>query len=194
MSDAWAGALLGALVGFPFGACASIFAWWVLFHGFRPKLLWVDAVDLMHRPDMKPPVEYAVAFKNVGRRAGVEVNTHARLRIKGLVEARPQRWIVLEIPTNNQLIPRSLPYKKSGTRHLLVLQPNAIRSADLQRLPNGLGAKVASGEMGLQDLMRLGSAAELRLAAMCSDAFSGSRHAFVSEPLSLDDFVEGDPA
>lgn len=184
------GALLGALVGLPFGILASALAWWIVFHGLRPRLQWVEAIEAVPREGVPQPTEHAVAFRNTGRRAAVEVHTHARLRIKGLMPARPKRWIVIEIPTNNTVIPRVDTFRSSGRTHILVLLPTAAREADLQRLPGNLAHEVRSGSIGLPGLMSLGTAADVTLSAICSDEFSGARHAFLSPRLTRQHLTE----
>ena len=186
------GALLGAFVGLPFGVVASALAWWIVFHGFRPKLEWTDAIEAVPRAELPLAVEHAVAFRNVGRRAAVDVHTHARLRIKGLIPDRPSRWVVIEIPTNNLVIPRVDPFRKAKRKHILVLLPSGARDADLRRLPDQVGDRVRDGTVGLAELMSLGSDADVTLSAICSDEFSGARHPYLSQRLTLDNIASDD--
>jgi hypothetical protein len=180
-------ALIGALVGVPFGLASSAVFWWVMFHGIRPRLRWVDAIEVVERPEVAS-TEWAVSFRNVGRRAAIDVHTHARLRLQGLIESRPKRWVVLEVPTNNTVIPRVEPFRRSKTKSILVLVLADISSGSLARLPSGLAERVRSGDLGLRGLMSYGTRADIALAATCSDSFSGARHVSMSRRLTLLDF------
>ncbi len=178
-------ALFGALVGLPFGVLASALAWWGVFHGFRPKLQWTDSVEEV--PAGGLVADYAVSFRNLGRRTAVEVHTHAHLRIKGVIPTRPTRWLVVEIPTNNTFIPQVEPYRRTRRKTIVVLLLNEIRSGDLRRLPGEIAEGITSGRLGLRELLQVGEQADLTLAATCTDSFSGARHPYCSRRLTVED-------
>jgi hypothetical protein len=181
--------LVSIVIAVPVGIGCSMAAWWIIFHAFKPHLRWDDVIEGVPSDTHSGEVMHSLGLENVGRRAAVETRVHARLRIRGLVEQRPQRWVVLEIPTNNELIPRVAPRRHGGVRHVIVLLPRLISDGDLERLPPAIRSAIRSGEAGLPELMSLRIESDITLSAICSDEFSGARHVTQSRPLHAGDLA-----
>lgn len=173
------------MLGIPIGVMCSFLAWLIVTQGIRPTLRFEKLIDQVTDPRSAPL--FSVGFINSGRRDAVDVVTHARLRLRGLVPGRPERWLVMEVPTNNRSIPVARPRRRGGVRHVLVLLPSAIAPADRARLPEQLSVSLDEGSISLLDLMRQASASELTLSAVCSDRFSGARHVFQSRAFRCED-------
>jgi hypothetical protein len=174
-----------------FSVLTGMFAWWVIYHGFRPRIKWEHYVEERSSGyAWHPAPQYSIAFVNSGFRSAVEINTHARLRIRGAVPGKPSRWLVIEVPTNNELIPISPSTQRfthwrfwerpQPIRRVIVLHFDELGEGDLRRLPRDLANRVKEGGAGLRDLMALGTESDLTMAAICSDSFSGARRAALS--------------
>lgn len=176
--------LVAQVLGLVVGLLTSFFSWWVLFHWIAPvlslspyiskttdKSLPEDAADASG-------VRYRLKYINIGRRAIVDLEIRAFIRIKGLDQAIS--WTVFDLRMNSDgdrinSFARIDPFRKSKIRHLVRLYPNGIINCTRHPFPDHIRSKARERALLLEDLLSLGTAAELCVIASGYDEFSGAR-------------------
>jgi hypothetical protein len=107
----WAGFLLGV----PLGILASLIAWWIVFHGFSPKICF--ATQLSRLTSSEPL--FRLKLVNSGRRSIIDCEVVAELRVKALAPSQPNNTWLIRIPLRND----RFAYLPRGANRLLVFMP-----------------------------------------------------------------------
>lgn len=70
--------LISNLIGLFIGLGTSFFSWWVLYHKIVPEVKFADFISKIPKKTL-PGCRYRIKFKNVGKRAILDVHVIARL-------------------------------------------------------------------------------------------------------------------
>ena len=163
------------IIGFVLGIIASMLAWWILTHGFVPKIKFASILSKVETIN-KGNYKYRIGIKNVGIRDIIDVSIYFELLIKGFD---------LEIPTNTDHIPiglrkNSIPRITSGNRWAIDI--------DLEKIPDYFKSRIKNHDT-LEQIMNFDDC-KARIIVMGYDKFSGSRKVFVSKEYTLEDIIE----
>lgn len=183
------GALLGSIVGFPFGILASFIAWMIVFRWIVPSICFSELISkvppAVYAREINTP-RYRIKFMNTGRRGIVDVEVMTRLRVRCLSgnQVFANTWSMVTLRTDTMREPRIPP----GASRTVVL--------DLEGTPELKSSLFLSAIAGrdpllLETLLSLGTDAEIAVWVFGYDDFSGSRKAFVSKKYRLEDIAIG---
>lgn len=190
------------------GVVASIFAWFVITLGLRPKLRWRKAlVARVFARGADPAWRYEARVENARwTRAAVDVHVFARLRIKGPnpVYRRNSWWLAHNVPTTadrapvlRRRPPRLLRRARKQARKkfrwakkwiapgkafvvVAMIELDHIPESMLRVLPRELASRCRRRQVFLEDLMDQGSEATVRFVATAIDSWGGSWGLFQS--------------
>lgn len=202
--------LLNFFLGLAAGIATNLFSWWLLFHGIVPKVRFSQHIGKTAYADTghdKSAYRYRVKFENYGRRAIIDLEVMARLRIKGLDLKNKELWHTFLIPLSPDgniyyRIPRLMPIgtadrMKSKIR-LHAARPinrlyinSAVEHLDRPPYPKDIRKKAKQGILLLEDLLTLGSDATIEVEAFGYDEFSGTRKLFISKLYTIEDVIYG---
>ncbi len=201
--------LINFFLGLAVGIATNLFSWWLLFHGIVPKVRFSQYISKTPYADTghdKSGYRYRVKFENSGRRAIIDMDVMARLRIKGL-DPHKGLWHTFLVPLSPDgniyfRIPRLMPIgtaSRFGTKiRLHSARPinrfhinSAFEHLDRPPYPREIRKKAKQGTLLLEDLLNLGSEATLEVEAFGYDEFSGTRKLFVSKLYTAEDIKEG---
>lgn len=150
---------------------------WIVFRGLSPRLTWV-APTFVPAPTYSASNEPEVAIEllNSGRRNAVDVSLHAELRVQHAPSLDNVTNSVIRLPLNSSWVPR---LRRKG-RARIRIEPAKVPIEDWDRL------KVRAGisRDTLPAILAKHNSASVRLYALASDPFSGSRQVFVSQDLT----------
>ena len=161
------------LIGFVLGAIGSFLVWYLIGILYLPRLL----ISLICRDEVEgAPGHYRYRFKiynRLRRRSAAELSITCRLYIQGLSDKSPKNFTSYYIPVSDQH-----PYPVIEPRKGRVY---TLRIAELQgggdwRLPIEVQKGIQGGNVTLDELLRLGSSAFLRIAVTAAHeiGFGGS--------------------
>jgi len=187
------------LFGFVLGIATNLLSWWILSHVVVPQISFSPQISktCAHKtPCDQSGYKYRVKLENSGRRAAIDVEIAARLRVKGMGAFAKTNWLIVNIPLsthgNSYRIPRILPVKESlARRHTLRLLINEAEEFRSPTYPEAIRKKAEERTLLLEDLLTLGSAATLQIVVFAYDEFSGARKLFVSKEYTCSDIKEG---
>ena len=177
--------LLDTVLSVILGLATSFAFFYWQFHLVVPQVRFSEKISKLATED--GGIRYRIKYENCGRRAMIEVTLLARLRVKGIRSDRQLNWGVATIPMES-VTPRVESVKKSRLRHVPELE---LRKTEFDRtFPQSLIERVRDGAVPLEDLLRIGTQAELRVYLFAYDEFSGSRKVFESKVYGSEDVVE----
>ena len=179
------------LLGIPIGVVGSLVAWWVLFHALVPSVEISSVIAKTPFSQDPSGYRYRIKMMNAGRRAILDVELVARLRIKGLFPSLPSNWEVLYPKCSYEKIPRVEPTARTKLWPALTIRIADFDDYAISLLPPPIQAKIRQRTILLEDLLSLGNKAELQLFVFGYDEFSGSRKLFASRPYSREAVREG---
>lgn len=174
------------------GVLSSLVSWWLLFYVLSPKVAFPEGIlKIMHQPTAEDAAEwkYRIKIANVRRRNIVDVELIARLTILGRLPRLPNNSTIVYIPVGGYhgRVPRLT--NKQGSLF-------SLEVAELDRLPGlewpeDIMAKFRSRSLTVEDLLSLGTGANLQLFVSGYDAWSGTRRMFESKPYTSSDIKRG---
>jgi hypothetical protein len=189
------------LFGFVLGIATNLLSWWILSHLIVPRISFSPQISKTRTHKTQGDqsgYKYRVKIENSGRRAAIDVEIIARLRVKGIGGFPKTNWHIVNIPLSTHgdksyRIPRILPVKKGlARRHTLRLLINEVEEFRTSLIyPEAIRKKAEEGTLLLEDLLTLGSAANLQILVFAYDEFSGARKLFVSKRYTCGDIKEG---
>lgn len=168
--------LVDLVLGVVIGLATGLAAWWVVARALTPRLALSAEISKLPA-ELGPALwRYRVKVANLPRwfiRAeAAEVRMTATLRIKGL---RDSNWTNFPIPIGHtgevDLIERNIVPR---------LQIHEMEAEHLSRLAKEAGWKGALEQIELEDVLRLGARAEVRVVVGAAHPYSGSRRSFVA--------------
>lgn len=187
--------------GFILGIATNLLTWWILSHLVVPHIRFSPQISKTRAnktQDDRSGYKYRIKIENSGRRAAIDVEIIARLRIKGIGSFPRTNWHIVNIPLNTHgdksyRIPRILPLKRDfARRHTLQFLVNEAEEFRTNPIyPEPIRKKAERRTLLLEDLLTLGNAANLQVLAFAYDEFSGARKLFVSKPYTCNDIKEG---
>jgi hypothetical protein len=178
--------IVAQFLGLIVGLFTSFFSWWVLFRWLTPSIALSDSIckstNVVVSTDGVERTEttYKLQFKNDGYRTIIDFQVRALIRIKGLVNPESSTWrvahiVMLEDGGKTYFYPNVAPFRRSKIRWTLPLHINRIESFRTSPYPADIRAKAEAKSLLLEDLLSLGTAAEVRVIESGYDEFSGAR-------------------
>jgi hypothetical protein len=188
------------LLGVAAGIATNFFVWWVLFHWLDPDIQFSPQLSKVPRARTeldKAQFRYRVKLENSGRRRAIDIEIMARLRVKGL--KTPQIWNILYVPLrSNGDVSHRIPFMdpaKTGVvanRKIIFLHLNSSDTLPHWSIfPEEIRQRAENRELLLEELLSIGSKADLQFYAYAYDSFSGTRKLFVSKRYTAEDIAEG---
>lgn len=188
-------AFFGILLGVAAGLATNLASWWILFHGIAPKIQFSSYISKTPQEpfeENRSGYSYRIKLINSGRRAIIDVEIMARLRILGVIEQRKRNWRAIIIPVKGSASYRNPRMSALVGDQVLELSLNDVEEfLRLPIYPDEIRRKAEQKTLVLEDLLSLGQRATLQIAAFGYDEFSGARKLFVSKSYTLDDIREG---
>lgn len=184
---------LELVLGIVIGLVTNFAVWALLFHGMVPRIRFSNDISKIPMPksdDDKSGSRYRFRIENAGHRDIIDIELAARLSFKGI---RSGTWNTIYLPLNfdgssTWRVPILHPARKGkvGHRITVFIHPNgALSLKQWQAVPSEVRAKAAKRGVLLEDLLGMGSEAQIQVLAYCYDSFSGSRKLFRSRPYTL---------
>ena len=181
--------IVAQFVGLVVGLVASFFSWWVLFRWLAPSIALSTSIcksagkTVTNEAINKSGFTYNVQFANIGYRTIVDLQVRALIRIKGLVDPESSTWQVTHFAMRDDgdkiySYPNVNPIRRSRIRWTLPLYINSVESFKKPPFPAYIRAKAEGKSLLLEELLSLGSAAEIRVIASGYDEFSGAKKIF----------------
>ena len=190
--------IISISIGFLFGIIASLLAWWFQSHLIVPNIQFSQNISKIPSVDKKSRYKYRIKLENSGKRSVIDIEIMARLRIKGVGDF-PNNWRVNYIPLEemgiNYRIPIITRKKEIKSGHIITFDVNEVvdfkKLETLERYPDNIKRKAKEKTLLLEDVLRLGSEANIRIEAFGFDEFSGARKFFKSEFYTIHNIKEG---
>jgi hypothetical protein len=181
--------IVAQFLGLVIGLFTSFFSWWVLFHWLTPTIaLSANICKYTTRVVSNDGVEkssatYKLQFKNIGYRTIIDFQVRAIIRIKGLANPESSVWKVTHLTMlkdggKTYSYPNVDPFRRSKLRWTLPLHINSVESFKSSSYPAHIRAKAEGKSLLLEELLSLGTAAEVCVIASGYDEFSGARKIF----------------
>jgi hypothetical protein len=182
--------IVAQLVGLLVGLFTSFFSWWLLFHWLAPE---VETSTNIAREKARATetaitdasgLRYRFKLRNIGRRAIVDLQVSAVVRIRGLVDPASRTWEIVRLPMNSDgdrtySLPRIDSHRRSKLQHILRLYTHQIEECKHEPFPETTRSRAVANKLTLDDLLSLGSATEIRIFVSGYDEFSGARKVFL---------------
>lgn len=135
--------------------------------------------------DDKSGVRYRIKIENSGRRPAVDLQVTVFVRVKGLNDPQSTIWEVIHLPlaTSGETKWTSLlmnPVRKSKLRTILRICLNHTDYCAKPHFPEHIRQKAARKELLLEDLLSLGTQAQVGVMISGYDEFSGARKVFMN--------------
>lgn len=192
--------MLNIILGILIGIFTNFLSWWILFHGITPSLRYSQSISKTSRqptPNDRTTWTYRVKLENSGRRAIIDLDILARLRLKGL-EGYPKglsEIVYIPLDSNGNIshkIPYVAPVKKSRSRPIIIFFENCHDEFNNpNKYSENIVNKATDKSLLLEDLLRLGDGTTLQIIAFGYDEFSGARKAFTSKQYTHRDVQRG---
>lgn len=170
------------LFSFCVGVLASYASWFILFRLIRPALSfsWWISSQKEHTDESTP--SYRVRVLNTGRRKVIDLSCTVRLRVKG-VGPRPGNWQITELKT-------SVSHWPILTKDRIIrFYPNETSSFCESRWGEDINEKAVAGVLTLEDILSIGTIAQIRVYVFGFGSFSGARSLFRSNWYEAKDIV-----
>jgi len=188
--SALANPLISQFLGLIVGLFTSFFSWWVLFHWLSPKIeispnvVRQPALAQGSAPADASGVRYRLKLRNVGKRAIIDLQVRAIVRIRGVVDPKVWNWEVVHLPMTMSgdraySLPRIEPYSRSKTLTILRLYTHDLEECRYAPYPERIRGLAVDGRLTLDDLLSLREVAEVRVFVSGYDGFSGARKVFL---------------
>ncbi|MFT3970122.1 MAG: hypothetical protein QM695_07545 [Micropruina sp.] len=175
---------IGLAIGVPLGVAQSILMLWIVFRLLGPRLTWsTPALTLVEGAPDSWRDQIAAVLSNNGRRDAVDVSIHAELRVSHAPGVDGVTRTVIRLPLNAPWMPR---LRRAGDARVRIDGAHIVES-DWARLQMRAGIESST----LIGVLTEFPEASVRLYALASDPFSGSRQAFVSRDFAAKDLVGG---
>ena len=190
--------IVAQFLGLAVGLFTSFFSWWVLFRWLTPCIALSPSVS---KTIEKSSITYKFQFANVGRRTVIDLQVRALIRIKGLIDPASSVWQVAHLVMREDgdrvySYPNVDPMRRSGIRWTLPLLINKVESFKRSPYPAHIRAKAEQESLLLEEVLSLGTAAEIRVIVSGYDEFSGARKIYEKTYLPRDvksgKFVKGE--
>lgn len=196
---------ISQLLGLVAGLFTSFFSWWVLFRFMVPIITTSDAISktkstvALEEDDDKTGFRYRIKLENSGYRPIIDLELRAFVRIKGLKNPHSDTWEVAHLPMNLNgdkiySTPLMNPVRKSKIRTLLRIYPNHTDYFTRPHFPAHIREKSREKKLLLEDLLSLGSSANLRIAISGVDGLTGARKVFIKnyrlQDIKLSEFTK----
>lgn len=177
-------------LGLIIGLFTSFFSWWVLFRYMAPVITISDAISktkskvALEEDDDKTGFRYRIKLENSGQRSIVDLELRAVVRIKGLNDPHSKTWELAYLPMNLSgekiySIPLMGPVRKTKIRTLLRIYPNHTDYFTRPHYPVHIREKARQKKLLLEDLLALGSSANIRITMSGFDELTGARKVFI---------------
>jgi len=189
------GLVASQLAGFLLGILTSFLSWWLLSRYLVPRVRFSPCISKIPSEHDKSGWRYRVKFENSGRRTIIDVECLATFRTKGRGPRHPRTWDEAMIPlgpggVESWRFPRLRPVRVSGMRQLLTLHTSHAPAFQELTYPEGIRKKAQDGTLLLEDVLALGTSAELQVWVFGYDEVSGTRRLFTTV-YHATDIVEG---
>lgn len=179
------------LIGIPIGIICSLIAWWILFHGIKPRIRFSEFISKIPHKDGKGFI-YRVKYENHGRGRVVDLTYSAFLSIRALSPNRKKTWEIVQLALQNEgQIPALDPVRKQGLRRFILL--DLLQTSKMQdaAFPEPIREKYADGTLLLEEVLALGEEAFVQFFVFGYHDWSGSRKLYASKCYRLEDIREG---
>lgn len=170
------------ILGVPLGILASLLAWYVLFHVVKPSIGFYAKIS---KYQGKENNSYRVKFINNGKRSIIDLEVFVRTRTKGIGRYK-NIWNIVDLETSVS----RLPILVEGGSRIVRIYPERTEKYLEPLWGKDINGKLRNGKLTLEDILRLGDKAQLRIYVFGFDEFSGSRRLFRSKWYELSDIEE----
>jgi len=195
--DLLANPVISQFIGLLVGLFTSFFSWWVLFRWMAPTISISSSISRTpssvssEEDDDKSGARYRIKIENSGRRPAVDLQVTVFVRVKGLNDHQSTIWEVVHLPlaTSGETTwttPLMNPVRKSKLRTRLRICLNHTDYCTKPHFPEHICEKVARKELLLEDLLLLGTQAQVGVMVSGYDEFSGARKVFMKTYHSSD--------
>jgi|GEM_PF-991706 len=182
--------IVAQFLGLLVGLLTSFFSWWVLFHWISPKIevsanvVRQPALAYGSAPSDASGFRYNFKLRNVGRRAIIDLQVRALVRIRGVVDPEALSWEVIHLPMTMSgdrvySLSRIEPYSESKLLTILRLYTHDLQECFYEPFPPHIRQLAADGRLSLDDLLAFRKVAVVRIFVSGYDSFSGARKVFV---------------
>lgn len=182
--------IVSQFIGLLVGLFTSFFSWWVLFRWMAPTISISSSISRTpssvssEEDDDKSGVRYRIKIENSGRRPAVDLQVSVFVRIKGLNDPQSTIWEIIYLPlaTSGEKTwtrPLMNPVRKSKMRTKLRICLNHTDCYAKPHFPQLIREKAVRKELFLEDLLSLGTQAEIGVMVSGYDEFSGARKVFM---------------
>jgi hypothetical protein len=174
----------------PIGILCSFVVWWVLNFIISPKILFSKNISKIPYGN---GFAYRFKFENTGSRDIFDIKLIAKLRIKSLIENLNNNYEVIYLPLDNDYIPLIESTRKRSARIRSVprIELKYIEEKNLKYFPENISAAIKNGNPDLEEVMKLGSKADLQLFVIGYDSISGAKKIFSSKAYAPEDIKLG---
>ena len=173
-------------LGLIVGLFTSFFSWWVLFHWLTPSILLSASICkssnrvVSNDGTEKTSATYKIQFTNIGYRTIIDFQVRALIRIKGMDNPQSSTWqvahlVMVEDGGRIYSYPNVDPFRRSKIRWTLLLYLEAVENFKNHPYPAHIRVKAEDKSLMLEELLSLGTKAEVRVIASGYDEFSGAR-------------------
>jgi hypothetical protein len=157
------------------GLLLGLLSWWIVTRAVTPRI-WISP-DISKLPDSTGNATYTYRVKvfnlkklPLPKKPAIDIKITANLSILGVDSTRPKTWFRMNVPVGNT---GELAYMRHNSIFRLRLHDIPARQA--ARLPEHLHANIATGEIQLEDLLRLGSKSHLRVVVTAAHIYTWGR-------------------
>lgn len=178
---------IGLVGGFFLGLLASYLVWIVVARVHLPRIQ-VSKISKQSASTSGENHQYRVKVRNMRRHRLIsDLSTSCRLVIQGLNPERPSNFTSLRLPVADE---HPFPVLEPRSGRIYTLRISELGGGGVMRLPPEAKRSLSSGGVELEDLLRLGSSAFLRLAISGAHELGGLRRT-VNLRYGLDDIILG---
>lgn len=171
------------LLGVPLGVVASLFAWYVLFHSFSPRLSFSKSISEQRRASGE--IFHRIMIVNSGHRTVIDLDIHVRLLATGIGRF-PHNWYGVDVPITLPKVP--ILYK--GRNKIFGFKLDCPKVFDRDTWGNNIVDKAQKNSLLISDLLDIGTDAYIQVFVFGYDEISGSRHLNMSHSYRLSNIEE----
>lgn len=175
------------LLGVPVGMLSSFAIWWWVTHSMVPIIRFAYSISKRETDEVKSGFRYRCKIKNTGRRAIIDVEIIARLRIKGLREELPNNSVMIKLDVSSDRIPIIRPNRVK----IITILPEMNDKFKHDPYPEDIQKKANDGIITLDDLLNIGKYSYLIVSVFGYDEYSGTRKLFESKKYRKNDVKLG---